>query len=70
MLLSLHVMVAWKITDDCRQFPLSGHAFFCRQLHVFLLLMVVVAVSSVGIDAVRMCLLWLSIICFVLFMQL
>ena len=24
------------MTDDCRQFPLSGHAFFCRQLHVFL----------------------------------
>ena len=29
-----------------------------------------VAVSSICIDAVRMRLLWLSIICFVLFMQL
>ena len=61
------------MTDDCRQFPSSGHAFFFRQLQVFLLLMVaaaVVHVSSVGIDGVRMRLLWLSIICFVLFMQL
>ena len=24
------------MTDDCRQFPLSGHAFFCRQLNVLL----------------------------------
>ena len=31
---------------------------------------VAVAVSSICIDAVRMRLLWLSIICFVLFMQL
>ena len=44
--------------------------FFCRQLHVLLLSMVAVAVLSVCIDAVRMRLLWLSIICFVLFMQL
>ena len=46
--------------------------FFCRQLHVLLLLMVdaAAAVSSVCIDAVRMRLLWLSIICFVLFIQL
>ena len=61
-------------TDDCRQFPSSGHVFFCRQLHVLLLAMVAaaaaVAVSSIRIDAVRMRLLWLSIICFVLFMQL
>ena len=46
----------------------------CRQLHVLLLAMVAaaaaVAVSSICIDAVRMRLLWLSIICFVLFMQL
>ena len=21
------------MTDDCRQFPLRVHAFFCRQLH-------------------------------------
>ena len=26
-----------EITDGCRQFPSSGHAFFCRQLHVLLL---------------------------------
>ena len=49
--------------------------FFCRQLHVLLLSMVVaaaaaVAVLSICVDAVRMRLLWLSIICFVLFMQL
>ena len=48
--------------------------FFCRQLHVLLLSMVAaasaVAVLSICVDAVRMCLLWLSIICFVLFMQL
>ena len=67
--------MAWSITDDCRQFPSSGHVFFCRQLHVLLLAMVAaaaaaVAVSSICIDAVRMRLLWLSIICFVLFMQL
>ena len=47
--------------------------FFCRQLHVLLLLIVAsaaVAVLSIGVDAVRMRLLWLSINCFVLFMQL
>ena len=49
--------------------------FFCRQLHVLLLSMeaaaaAAVAVLSLCVDAVRMRLLWLSIICFVLFMQL
>ena len=45
--------------------------FFCRQLHVLLLSMVAaVAVLSISIDAVWMRALWLSIICFVLFMQL
>ena len=51
--------------------------FFCRQLQVLLLSMVAaaaaavaVAVLSICVDAVRMRLLWLSIICFVLFMQL
>ena len=47
--------------------------FFCRQLHVLLLSIVAaaaVAVLSSGVDAIRMRLLWLSIICFVLFMQL
>ena len=60
------------ITDDCRQFPSSGHVFFCRQLHILLLSMVAaaVAVLSICIDAVRMRLLWLSIICLALFMQL
>ena len=59
-------------TDDCRQFPSRGHVFFCRQLHVLLLSMVAaaVAVLSICVDAVRMRLLWLSIICFVLSMQL
>ena len=54
-------------------FRLSGHVFFCRQLHVLLLSMeaeAAVAVLSICIDEVRMRLLWLSIICFVLFMQL
>ena len=40
--------------------------FFCRQLHVLLLSIVAaaaaVAVLSIGVDAVRMRLLWLSII--------
>ena len=45
--------------------------FFCRQLHVLLLSMVAaVVVLSFCVDAVRMRLLWLSMICFVLFMQL
>ena len=49
--------------------------FFRRQLHVLLLSMVAaaavaVAVLKISVDAVRMRLLWLSIICFVLFMQL
>ena len=45
--------------------------FFCRQLHVLLLSMVAAAaVLSICVDAVKMRLLWLSIIFFVLFMQL
>ena len=49
--------------------------FFCRQLHVLLLSTVAAAaaaaaVLSICVDAVKMRLLWLSIICFVLFMQL
>ena len=47
--------------------------FLCRQLHVLLLSMVAaaaVAVLSICVAAVKMRLLWLSIICFVLFMQL
>ena len=27
VLLSLHVTVAWQISDELRQFPLSGHVF-------------------------------------------
>ena len=48
--------------------------FLCRQLHVLLLSMVAAAaaaaVLSICVDAAKMRLLWLSIICFVLFMQL
>ena len=50
--------------------------FFCRQLHDLLLSMeaaaaaAAVVVLSFCIDAVRTRLLWLSIICFVLFIQL
>ena len=46
--------------------------FLCRQLHVLLLSMVAaaVAVLSICVDTAKMRLLWLSIICFVLFMQL
>ena len=60
VVLSLRVTVAWFIIDDCRQFPSSGHVFFCRQLHVLLLLMVAVTavVSSVCIGADRMRLLY------------
>ena len=57
------------MTDDCRQFPLSGHAFFCRQLHV-LLFFVWSGGTLVCPDEFKMRLLWLSMICFVLFMQL
>ena len=71
VLLSLCVTMAWYIIDDCRQFPLSGHVFFCRKLHVFLLLIVSVAavLSVVCIDAVMGRFLWLSIIFFTLFLQ-
>ena len=47
---------------------------FCLQLHVLLLSMVAAAaaaaaaVLSICVDAVRMRLLWLSIICFVFFL--
>ena len=45
--------------------------FFSRQLHVLLLSMVAAAAAfSICVDAVKLRLLWLSIICFVLFMQL
>ena len=44
--------------------------FFCRQLHDLLSIVAAAAVLSICVDAVKMRLLWLSIICFVLFMQL
>ena len=48
--------------------------FFCRQLHILLSMVAAAAaaaaVLSICVDAVKMRLLWLSIICFVLFMQL
>ena len=58
------------MTDDCRQFPSSGQVFFCRQLHVLFISVAVVVVVTLacGGDSIR--LLWLSIICLVLFMQL
>ena len=57
------------MTDDCKQFPFSGHAFFCRQLHV-LSFFLWSAGTLVCPDEFKMRLLWLSMICFVLFMQL
>ena len=57
------------MTDDCRQFPLIGHAFFYRRLHV-LLFFIWSAGTLVCPDEFKMRLLWLSMICFVLFMQL
>ena len=54
-------------------FRLGGMCSFVGKLHVLLLSMVAaaaVAVLSICVDAVRMRLLWLSIICFVLFIQL
>ena len=73
VLLSLRVTVALQITIDWRQYPLSGHGIFCRQLQVllsFVLFAVSSALSSICSDEYKMRLLWLSIICLVLFMQL
>ncbi len=55
--------------DFCKQFPLSGHVFFCRQLHV-LVALVFSGVALVELCKFRMRLLWLSMVCLVLFMQL
>ena len=52
VLLSFRVTVAWQTTDDCRQFPMSGHAFFCQQLHD-LLFFVLSAVSSLECNGIR-----------------
>ena len=50
------------MTDDCRQFLLSGHVPFCQQLQV-LLSFVTFAAMSVGREGFQICLLWLSITC-------
>ena len=52
VLLSLCVMVAWKMTDGCRQFPSSLHLSFCWQLHILLLHVLVAVVLSDCIDQV------------------
>ena len=44
------VLFSLRVTDGCRQFPSSGHAFFCRQSHILLLMVVAAAVSSACID--------------------
>ena len=70
VLLSLRVMVAWQVSDDWRQFPLSGHVFFCRQLQVLVsFVLVLSAVSSMCLDEFKLRLLWLAMICLVLFLQ-
>ena len=51
------------MTDDCRQFLLSGHGFVCRQLHV-ILFFVWSAGTLVCLDEFKMRLLWLSMICY------
>ena len=71
VLLSLHVTVAWQISDDWRQFPLSGHVFFCWQLQVLVsFVLVLSAVSSMCLDEFKLRLLWLAMVCLVLFLQL
>ena len=92
VLLSWRVTVAWYITDFCRQFPLSGHVSFRRQLHVLLSLVVLVVLLLLllmlliwlllllllllAVMLLSCCcesmirLLWMLMICFVLFMQL
>ena len=52
-----------------RQFPLRGHVFFCRQLHDLLSTELSVDLS-LCLGELRIRLLWLSIICLVLFMRL
>ena len=71
VLSSLSVMVAWQIRDGRGQFPLSGHVFFCRQLQVLVSILVLLSVVSLMcLDEFKMRLLWLSMICLVLFTQL
>ena len=71
VLLSLRVTVARKISDDWRQFPLSGHVFFCGQLQVLVsFVLVLFVVSLKGLDEFKMRFLLLSMVCSLLFMQL
>ncbi len=72
------------MTDFCKQFPVSGHVSLHRQLHVLmpfeliavlLLLLLLLVVGAVlllllGCLELVICLLWLLMICLVLFMQL
>ena len=57
------------MTAVYRQCPFRGQAFFCRQLQ-FLVTLDVVLVWSVHCEDLRISLLWLSMICLVLFIQL
>ena len=53
-----------------RQFPLSGHLIFCWQLQVLVSFVLVLSmVSLMCLNEFKMHLLWLSMICLVLFMQ-
>ena len=71
VVLSSRATVAWQIGDDWRQFPLSGHVIFCRQLQVLVSFVLVLSmVSLMCLNEFKMHLLWLSMICLVLFMQL
>ena len=45
LLLSCLVTVAWYITPDVRHCPFSGHVLFCRQLQLFCVVFVVLALS-------------------------
>ena len=70
VLLSLRVTVAWQISEDWRHFPSGGHVFFCWQLQVQVsFVLVLSAVSLMFLDEFKMLLLWLSIICLMLFIQ-
>ena len=71
VLLSLRVTVAWQISDDWRKFPFSGHVFFCQQPQVLeSFALVLSVVLSICMDEFKMCLLWLSMTCLVVFMPL
>ena len=64
VVLSSRATVAWQIGDDWRQFPLSGHVIFCRQLQVLLSFVLVLSmVSLMCLDEFTTHFLWLSMIC-------